>query len=194
MNPNDELSSERANRIADAVESIERNVSRLREVQSLNLEEYKSSANRELRDATERKFEKLIEAVLDIAESILKQEGIDVPSRRKATIESVETAGVIDTGLADRLREVGTVDRVLLVRLNPAVEHKTRGNAAVAVHTDLAPDRALALARDRLALAETDDPRTNPGAVVAPGDPAAVPERVAAFAEVKREVDGGEDA
>ena len=105
MNPNDELSSERANRIADAVESIERNVSRLREVQSLDLEEYKSGANRELRDATERKFEKLIEAVLDIAESILKQEGIDVPSRRKATIESVETEEVIDTGLADRLRE-----------------------------------------------------------------------------------------
>jgi tRNA(Ile2)-agmatinylcytidine synthase len=85
--------------------------------------------------------------------------------------------------LADAVAAAGgTVHRRLLVRLNPAVEHKTRGNAAVAVHTDLAPDRALALARDRLALAETDDPRTNPGAVVAPGDPAAVPERVAAFA------------
>ena len=121
MNPNDELSSERANRIADAVESIERNVSRLREVQSLDLEEYKSSANRELRDATERKFEKLIEAVLDIAESILKQEGIDVPSRRKAIIESVETAGVIDTGLADRLREAVGFRDVLSHTYGPVV-------------------------------------------------------------------------
>lgn len=121
MNPNDELSSERANRIADAVESIERNVSRLREVQSLNLEEYKSSANRELRDATERKFEKLIEAVLDIAESILKQEGIDVPSRRKATIESVETEGVIDTGLADRLREAVGFRDILSHTYGPVV-------------------------------------------------------------------------
>jgi tRNA(Ile2)-agmatinylcytidine synthase len=85
--------------------------------------------------------------------------------------------------LADRVREVGgRVDRRLLVRLNPAVEHKTRGNAALAIHTDLDPGRALELARGRLALAETGDPRTNPGAVVAPGDPGNVDERVATFA------------
>jgi tRNA(Ile2)-agmatinylcytidine synthase len=85
--------------------------------------------------------------------------------------------------LADAVREAGgTVERRLLVRLNPAVEHKTRGNAALALHTDLDPDRALELARARLALAETDDPKTNPGVVVAPGDPEAVPDAVANFA------------
>jgi len=85
--------------------------------------------------------------------------------------------------LASRVRDHGgSVERRLLVRLNPAVEHKTRGNAALAVHTDLDPAAALDLARDHLDLAETDDPRTNPGVVVTPGDPAAVPERVAAFA------------
>ncbi|MEF8853510.1 MAG: tRNA(Ile)(2)-agmatinylcytidine synthase [Haloarculaceae archaeon] len=85
--------------------------------------------------------------------------------------------------LADAVREAGgSVARRVLVRLNPAVEHKTRGNAALALHTDLARDRALALARDHLALAETADPKTNPGVVVAPGDPAEVPDRVADFA------------
>jgi len=50
--------------------------------------------------------------------------------------------------LADRIRDAGgTVERLLLVRLNPAVEHKTRGNAALAVHTDLDADRAMALVR-----------------------------------------------
>ncbi|WP_459193436.1 TiaS agmantine-binding domain-containing protein [Halosimplex sp. J119] len=84
--------------------------------------------------------------------------------------------------LADRLREAGaSVDRRVLVRLNPGVEHKTRGNAALAVHTDATPERALALAREHLDLAEVDDPRTNPGVVVAPGSPADVPEDVAAF-------------
>lgn len=121
MDSNDDLSSERANRIADAVESIERNVSGLREVQSLSLEEYKSSANRDLRDATERKFEKLTEAVLDIAEAILKQEGIEVPSRRKATIDSVETAGIIDTDLTDRLREAVGFRDVLAHTYGPVV-------------------------------------------------------------------------
>ncbi len=76
----------------------------------------------------------------------------------------------------------GAVERTLLVRCNPAVEHKTRGNAALAVHCDLPPDETLALARDRLDLAATADPETNPGVVVAPGAPAPVPEPVAEHA------------
>ncbi|MFB6308684.1 MAG: DUF1743 domain-containing protein [Haloarculaceae archaeon] len=84
--------------------------------------------------------------------------------------------------LAGRLADETAVHRRLLVRLNPAVEHKTRGNAALAVHCEADPERALALAREELSLAETDDPNTNPGVVVADCDPAAVPERVATFA------------
>ncbi len=83
--------------------------------------------------------------------------------------EAVETAG-------------GTVDDRLLVRLNPAIEHKTRGNAALAIVTDLDADTAFELAREQLvAFAETDDPRTSPGLVVAPGTPEAVPCAVAEF-------------
>ncbi|WP_262178991.1 tRNA(Ile)(2)-agmatinylcytidine synthase [Haloarcula laminariae] len=85
--------------------------------------------------------------------------------------------------LAERIRDAGgTVERLLLVRLNPAVEHKTRGNAALAVHTDLDADRAAPLARETLDLAQTDDPKTNPGAVVADCAPDGVPARVADFA------------
>jgi tRNA(Ile2)-agmatinylcytidine synthase len=85
--------------------------------------------------------------------------------------------------LADAIQGAGgAVERRLLVRLNPAVEHKTRGNAALAIHTDLDAERALALAREHLDLAETDDPRTNPGVVVADGAPEDVPDHVADFA------------
>jgi tRNA(Ile2)-agmatinylcytidine synthase len=84
--------------------------------------------------------------------------------------------------LADRLREFGAVERTLLVRLNPAVEHKTRGNAAVAVHCDADPETAYALADEILDRAATDDDATNPGAVVAAGDPEDVPDSVATFA------------
>ncbi|MEF8776757.1 MAG: tRNA(Ile)(2)-agmatinylcytidine synthase [Haloarculaceae archaeon] len=88
------------------------------------------------------------------------------------------TSGGCTTYLAARLaREVetagGTVERTLLVRLNPAVEHKTRGNAALAVHCDLEPETALDLAADAVTDAETDDPQTNPGAVVADALPPA---------------------
>ncbi|MFC7211601.1 DUF1743 domain-containing protein [Natronoarchaeum sp. GCM10025321] len=77
----------------------------------------------------------------------------------------------------------GVISRVLLIRLNPAVEHKTRGNAALAVHTDLAPDVAFEIAHEFVAdAAATEDPRTNPGLVVAESGPDAVPDSVAAFA------------
>ena len=85
--------------------------------------------------------------------------------------------------VGERAGEPASVERLLLVRLNPAVEHKTRGNAALAVHTDADPDDAFRIAREEVeAVAETDDPRTNPGLVVAPGDPDDVPEAVADFA------------
>ncbi|WP_435365044.1 TiaS agmantine-binding domain-containing protein [Haloarchaeobius sp. DYHT-AS-18] len=86
--------------------------------------------------------------------------------------------------VAARLRDRGaTVERLLLVRLNPAVEFKTRGNAALAIHTDADPETALELAREELdGAAETDDPMTNPGLVVAPGSPDEVPDAVAEFA------------
>ena len=92
--------------------------------------------------------------------------------------------GMCTTYLAARLAEAivevgGEVDRRLLIRLNPAVEHKTRGNAALALHTDLAVDRAFELACNQLeALAISADSRTSPGVVVAPGSPESVPEAV----------------
>ncbi|WP_336024459.1 tRNA(Ile)(2)-agmatinylcytidine synthase [Halobellus salinisoli] len=95
--------------------------------------------------------------------------------------------GMCTTYLATRLAERvvaegGAVDRRLLIRLNPAVEHKTRGNAALALHTDIDPERALELAVAELEpLAEIDDPRTSPGVVVADGTPDAVPDDVADF-------------
>ena len=94
------------------------------------------------------------------------------------------TRGMCTTYLATRLAESlsaggAVVRRKLLIRLNPAVEHKTRGNAALAIHTDADPDTALNLATAELEpLAEVGDPRTSPGVVVAPDD---VPPAVQSF-------------
>jgi tRNA(Ile2)-agmatinylcytidine synthase len=77
----------------------------------------------------------------------------------------------------------GEVTARLLVRLNPAVEHKTRGNAALAIHTDVPPDEAFEIARDVIdGAAETGDPNTNPGLVVAAGSSAEIPSGVIDFA------------
>ena len=72
--------------------------------------------------------------------------------------------------LAERLTAAGaTVRRQLLVRLNPAVKHKTRGNAAVALHVaDVEASEAFALAAETVReFAAVEDPRTAPGVVVA---------------------------
>ena len=98
------------------------------------------------------------------------------------------TRGMCSTYLATLVAEAlvdagATVERRLLVRLNPAVEHKTRGNAALALHTDADPDAALAVASDLVErYAVGDDPRTAPGVVVADCAPGEVPESVAEFA------------
>lgn len=71
--------------------------------------------------------------------------------------------------VAERVRDAGgNVERLVLVRLNPAIEHKTRGNAALCVHTDLDAESAFTIACEAVdSFAATDDPRTNPGVVVA---------------------------
>lgn len=107
--------------------------------------------------------------------------GLDDTDSRTAGMCTTYLAAV----LADRLATAGaTVTRRLLVRLNPAVPHKTRGNAAVAVHTDAAPDTAASIAAELIDdHAITEDTETTPGLVVAPGDPETVPADVAEFTQ-----------
>ena len=88
--------------------------------------------------------------------------------------------------IARRLAAAGAaVERVLLVRCNPAVEYKTRGNAALAVHTDADASTAADVASKVVeAAAETADDRTNPGVVVGDGRPGAVTDPVVEFSRV----------
>jgi tRNA(Ile2)-agmatinylcytidine synthase len=127
--------------------------------------------------------------------------GLDDTDSRERGMCTTYLAARVATAIEER---GGSVDRKLLVRLNPAVEHKTRGNAALALHTDLPADEALELVSAELEpLAEVDDPRTAPGVVVADCDPGAVPGRdsdaipepVAAFArDAVREFHSIDDA
>ncbi len=76
----------------------------------------------------------------------------------------------VGTRLAERLEASGgRVTRRLLIRLNPAVRHKTRGNAAVALHAaDIDAATAFRLAGETVReFAAADDPRTSPGVVAA---------------------------
>lgn len=121
MSPADKIPHDRANRIAVAVEDIERNIARLRDVQEFTRSEYKAEENYDLRDSVERKFEKLTEAVLDIAEEICKHERGTVPHRRKQKVNNLESEGLITPDLAQRLREAIGFRDVLAHSYGPIV-------------------------------------------------------------------------
>jgi uncharacterized protein YutE (UPF0331/DUF86 family) len=115
------LPADRANRIADAVEAIERNVSDLRTYQQLTREEYTSSAEQDRRDAIERKFVKLTEAMIDIASELCKQERDTLPEKRKDKITALAEEGIIEEALAERLRAAVGFRDVLAHTYGPIV-------------------------------------------------------------------------
>ncbi|MCU4751564.1 tRNA(Ile)(2)-agmatinylcytidine synthase [Halobacteria archaeon AArc-curdl1] len=117
----------------------------------------------------------------------------DTDSRTRGmctTYVAVQVARALERGTT------GTVERLLLIRLNPAVEFKTRGNAALAIHLEDADngaaesgsletltETAYEVTRDVLGeLAIVDDEQTNPGFVIAGHDPEETPKAVSKFA------------
>jgi uncharacterized protein YutE (UPF0331/DUF86 family) len=117
----DDLRSDRANRLADAVEDIERNVTRLQEYQSLSHEEYVAPDEQDRRDAVERKFEKLTEAMVDAASEICKAERGSAPERRKDVVSALADEDVVDGDLAERLRIAVAFRDVLAHTYGPIV-------------------------------------------------------------------------
>lgn len=85
------------------------------------------------------------------------------------------------TYLGARLAARLDADRVGLLRLAPAVDRKTRGNAAVAVETRASPQRARRVAAALVEELAADDPNTSPGVAVTARDGDELPEQVPAF-------------
>ncbi len=112
---------ELANRIADAVEDIEQNITDLQELQDFSRQEYQADENQLQRDAVERKFEKLTAAVIDIAETILRAENVAVPGNRKATITALRELEVIDSDLKEKIEAAVGFRDVLAYSYGPIV-------------------------------------------------------------------------
>ena len=97
------------------------------------------------------------------------------------------TRGMCTTYLATQLSKAikqagGSITRQLLIRLNPAIEFKTRGNAAVAIHTEFNATTAFEITQDLIEeYAEMSDVNTSPGVVVSPESPDAIPEVISQF-------------
>ena len=78
--------------------------------------------------------------------------------------------------IAERVSSFATIEDRLLVRLNPNVEHKTRGNAALALHLETdSPELVEETVLDAVeGKAVFDDEKTNPGVAFLDGEPSEV--------------------
>lgn len=76
--------------------------------------------------------------------------------------------------LAERLSSFGIVDHPRLIRLNPNIKYKTRGNAALCLILDAGPEAMDEVERISVAavreLARLDDESTNPGLLLYSGE------------------------
>lgn len=122
MDTDDTLPPEQAIRIADAVEDIKQNVERLRDNQELSRDEYTATENYDIRDAVERRFVKLSEAMLDAARVICEQEHGFVPERRKSKITALEQEEILGSELAELLRDAVGFRDVLAHSYGPVID------------------------------------------------------------------------
>lgn len=88
-----------------------------------------------------------------------------------------QTEGMCTTYIGHRIAETlrckhNTTAETYLIRLNPAAKHKTRGNAAVAIHTTAAKQTAFNIAKRLVEkYSHPEDKETNPGVVCIDADP-----------------------
>lgn len=115
------LSEADVERIVAAVETIERSLSVLAGKRSLSRAEYRS--DREARDIVERRFVKLTEAALDIAETLAVHERGTRPESNPGAMVALETAGVLDGPTAAKMAEAARFRNVLAHTYGDGVDH-----------------------------------------------------------------------
>lgn len=117
-----ELSQEQLTQVRNAITSIETSVRALRERQTVSRDEYKGDDRRTLRRATEREFEMLVEASLQLAKIVVRHETGHVPERRRAKIRELATVGVISKDLRDDLLKGVAFRDVLAHTYGPVID------------------------------------------------------------------------
>jgi len=98
-------------RVRSKLGSLEANLQGLREKQTASKEAYLT--DRDLRDVVERRFEKAIQASLDIASHIVASEGYREPNDYGDLFRILEENGVLSPELTDRMVEMAGFRNVL---------------------------------------------------------------------------------
>lgn len=97
------------NKIKDKIEEIEKYLSELESIVPSNFEEY----NLEKKAACERYFEKIIEAVIDLAFLTIKEKGLKIPEEDRETFDILAEEGITSKELAVKLKDAKGMRNIL---------------------------------------------------------------------------------
>lgn len=123
----DGLPADRLNRILTAVETIEESLGVLARKQRVNREEYK--ADSDTRDIVERRFVKMTEASIDIAEELVTHERGQPPPSNPESMRTLGEIGVLSGPLAEEMAQGARFRNVLAHTYGTIIDHDVVYNA-----------------------------------------------------------------
>src|SRR6056297_3726099 len=97
------LQADHLNRILTAVETIEESLGVLARKQRVSREDYKTDSD--TRDIVERRFVKITEAAIDIAEELAKHERGQPPASNPASMRAPGEIGVLSGSQAEEMAQ-----------------------------------------------------------------------------------------
>jgi hypothetical protein len=101
--------ADRLDRILNAVETIEVSLGVLARKQSLSREEYHNDTDSQ--DIVERRFVKMTEAAIDIAEELVKHERGSPPESNPKSMRVLEELGILSASTATEMAQGGSVSQ-----------------------------------------------------------------------------------
>ncbi|MFP8953780.1 type VII toxin-antitoxin system HepT family RNase toxin [Natrialbaceae archaeon A-arb3/5] len=123
----EQLPEDRLNRILNAVETIEESLHILAQKQSVSRKVYRTDL--ETQDIVERRFVKMTEAAIDIAEELVKHERGSPPLSNPESMRLLGDFGILSSDTADEMIQGARFRNVLAHTYGSIIDHDVVYNA-----------------------------------------------------------------
>ncbi len=117
----DGVPADRLDRVLTAIETIEESLGVLARKQHVSREDYKSDSD--TRDIVERRFVKMTEAAIDIAEELVKHERSEPPASNPESMRALGEMGVLSGPLVEEMAQGARFRNVLSHTYGNIIDH-----------------------------------------------------------------------
>jgi uncharacterized protein YutE (UPF0331/DUF86 family) len=117
----EEFPANRLDRVLTAVETIEESLGVLARKQQVSREDYTSDSD--TRDIVERRFVKMTEAAIDIAEALVKHERSEPPASNPESMRALGEMGVLSGPLVEEMAQGARFRNVLSHTYGNIIDH-----------------------------------------------------------------------